>query len=215
MKSVEEIAMPLLGKIDEWSKRHEKLVVAIDGHIGAGKTTLLQYLASKRPEILAIPSDDFLMPIEARKKIFRTDPNPVKRMENDGFDFENWKKMIGNFRAEKKAFSFNAFDKASGKKNRPVKYDLNRKILVMEGVLMFHPERTDGLWDRRVYLESDIEEAGARREVRDREFFRKTGKKIPSRKNPHSMAYIFEKVLANYRASHRPAEKADLVIRVD
>ena len=214
MKSTEEIARPILNALDKWMREQSKLVVAIDGHIGAGKTTLLNYLAEQRDDVVAVPTDEFLLAIDERRKLVRAE-DPINAMETGAYDFATLERVIEDFRQDKPSISFNAFDKVSGKPDSPRTYRLQKPILLMEGAQMFRPNRIDHLWDKRVYLESNAEAAADRREARDQKIFRKIGRTVPSRHDPNSLAFTFEKVLKKYRQEVKPTEKADLVVEVD
>jgi len=202
-------------KIKEWAKETpSKLIVGLDGYTGIGKTTLLNNLAFMNSDILPVNRDDFLFSREIvreklskaidRSKIFELEVCDDKKME----DFINAFK-----KGEVSEYEINTFDPISGEVNIPKKYDFSKKIMMVEGVFMFHPELPlNKLWDKKIYLEGDIEKIDERRIKREKE---KWGKDYFPETHPDSYFRQVTTGLKRYIELYKPKEIADLVIKMD
>jgi len=210
----QKIAEKVNDAINDWVKDASKLVVAIDGYTGIGKTTLLNYLASINPDILPVNRDDFLFSREiVKEKLSKTND----RSEVFELGVCDDKKMEDFITAFKKGdvvnYKTDTFDSVSGKVDVPKSYDFSKKIMVVEGVFMFHPKlRLNKLWDKRIYLKGNIKKIDERRIKRekerwDKDYFPET----------HPDSYFRQVVigLKRYIELYKPNEIADLVLRVD
>lgn len=106
-----------------------------------------------------------------------------------------------------------AHDGISGKVNISKTYDFSKKIMVIEGVFMFHPELSRSkLWDKRIYLEGDLEKIKERRIKREKE---RWGENYFPETHPDS--YFRQVIIAldRYIDLHHPEKVADLVLKVD
>ncbi len=92
-------------------------------------------------------------------------------------------------------------------------FTLNKKILVVEGVFMFHPELAlSKFWDKRIYLHGDISQIDERRVKREKE---RWGDKYFPETHPDSYFRAVTTGLKRYIDLHKPQEAADLSLRVD
>ncbi len=207
----DEIAKQINEKIIEWSKHKSKLVVAVDGYTGIGKTTILNELAKLNSEILAIHQDDFLLSREEIKKLLQnaTDRSVVFELKNR--NSEKITQLITAFRSNTSTYSTKIIDPYTGKVDIEKSFDLSKRILVIEGVFMFHPKSLNSLWDKRIFLDGNTDTIDERRIKREKE---KWGKDYFPEDHPDSYFKQVVIALKRYRKECKPEERADLVLNV-
>ncbi len=185
-------------KIKEWARNKNKLVVAIDGYTGVGKTTLLDNLIRLNPDIVPVHWDDFIKPGKS------DDADEFSHVDHDKIE-----QVITDFRNQNGAYQTKIFNPHTGEVDTPVEYDFSKKILVMDGVFMFHPKLLDHLWDKRIYVDGNTDEIGRRRVAREKA---RWGDKYFPETHPDSLFRKLTTNLKKYRAEHKPEEKADLIL---
>ncbi|MBI3442394.1 MAG: hypothetical protein HY007_01350 [Candidatus Sungbacteria bacterium] len=90
-------------------------------------------------------------------------------------------------------------------------FDLSKRIMVIEGVFMFHPQLLNDLWDKQIYLTGDIDKIDARRIKREQE---KWGSDYFPETHPDSYFRQVTIALQRYIQQYKPEKVADLVLRV-
>ncbi len=211
-----ELAKNIARKADEkiigWAKENPKLVVAVDGYTGVGKSTLLKNLIELNPDILEVSRDDFVVSREETKKALVNAEDKSKFWELESGKNSDLEKLIQAFKEGKGSFTAKTFNPKSGELDITKTFDLTKKILVIEGVFLFHPELLNHLWDKRIYLEGNLDEIDRRRIAREKE---KWGADYFPETHPDSYIKHIIVALKRYIATHKPAEKADYILMVD
>lgn len=214
MKKTIQVASKAHKAIHLWAKGKNKLVVGIDGYTGIGKTTLLNNLAKLDSDIVVMNRDDFQIPKVKFDKLYKNnDPESRSKLfELEMNDTEKLEKVVMSFRKSNKPYKMKAYDGNSGKVNIPKVYDFSKKIMVVEGIFMFHPKLLNHLWDKKIYLKGDIKKIDARRIKREK---KRWGKDYFPETHPDSYFRQVIFALKKYQSQYRPHKSADLVIYVD
>ena len=197
--------------INVWAKDVPKLVVGIDGYTGVGKTTLLNNLAKLNPNILPVNRDGFQIPRSKFQKLYKNVEDRSHVFELEMNDSKKLKKLVQTFRNSNKLYKMKAYDGVSGKINVPKTFDLSKRIMVIEGVFMFHPKLLNKIWDKRIYLKGDIKQIDKRRIARER---KRWGKKYFPETHPDSYFRQVIIALKRYQKLYKPNKIADKVFRV-
>lgn len=207
----EEIAQKANNAIIEWARGRDKLIVAVDGYTGIGKTTLLNNLVALNPDILAVNRDDFVISTSELDKLLAKAEDKSVVWELEVTDNQAIENLIDAFRNSQSPYITKVRDDSSREISLEKTFDTSKKILVIEGVFMFHPKGLNHLWDKRIYLEGDTNEIDARRIAREKarwgdDYFPET----------HPDSYFRQVIigLKRYQATYHPEKLADLVIQI-
>lgn len=205
----QEASAVIVKSLQEWSSKSPKLVVGIDGTTAVGKTTILEQL-SEKIDVLPVHIDDFMLPISIRQTGLEHTSDPVSYFMRNWFDYQNLRRLIQAFiRDDEQPFKITSY--RTGQNPVEIQYDLSRKILVLEGILLFHPEILDDVWHRRIYLNGDEKAIRERRIQREKQ---RWGEKYINEDDPKSFWSFIFKGLAKYNLEHNPKEKADLIVKL-
>lgn len=189
---IEHVAEEITRHIGRWLHDRKNIVVGIDGYSGAGKTTLLKMLSEKNPSIRPIFMDDFVVTANTKEhllpQIKNGDTLNLQWAPVDGL--EKLRKIILDFKSDKG----------------------NNQALVVEGIFLFHPDVLDDMWDKRVYLDANKEEADSRRVKREK---KRWGEGYFPESHPDSFARLFKIAHKRYEDLYHPKERADLIICSD
>src|SRR3989344_6978735 len=154
--TIQEAVQEIDSKLREWAPEEGKLVVGIDGYTGVGKTTVLNQLATLNENILAVNQDDFLLSREATKNLLAKAKDRSQVFELENRDSKKIEDLVSAFRNGAEIYEMKVFNPVSGEIDILKSFNLSKKILVIEGVFMFHPKSLDHLWGRRIYLDGNI-----------------------------------------------------------
>lgn len=210
--TIQQAAKEINNKLAQWSKGRDKLVVAIDGYTGVGKTTLLKRLAELNNQILPVNRDDFQISRTKFESLIKNKKNRSRIFELEMNDSVKLEKLVRTFRKSNMLYKIKAYDGVTGKIIIPKVHDLSKKIMVIEGIFLFHPKLLNHILDRRIYLEGHEETIDKRRIAREKKRWGKDY--FPE---DHADSYFRQVIIAQkrYIKLYKPKEQADLVLHID
>jgi uridine kinase len=208
-----ELAKKVNKAVVLWSKNKDKLIVVIDGYTGVGKTTLLNNLANLNPDIIPVNRDDFMFSRETVREKISKAKDKSKIWELKACDNRKLKNFVKTFKNTDKIYKINTYNSVSGKINIPKTFDFSKKIMVIEGVFIFHPKLPfSKLCDKKIYLYGDIQKINRRRIKREKE---KWGREYFPENHPDSYVKQIILALERYIDKYHPEKMADLVFKID
>ena len=198
-------------QIKLWSKDQPKLIIAIDGYTGIGKTTLLKNLCSINKDILAVHRDDFLISRNKLRTLLKKAKDKSKVFELNICDDKKIEKLIKAFQKGRGFYATKIYNSKSGKIDIIKTYDLSKKIMVVEGVFLFHPKLLNHLWNKRIYLMGDIRKIDKQRVLREK---KRWGKDYFPETHPDSYFRQVTIAFKRYQKRYRPDKKAYLIVKI-
>lgn len=170
-----------------------KNVVGIDGYSGIGKTTVSYEIERTNKKVKVLHLDDYIVTANTKEKL-----EPHLAEKNEYLELE-WKN-VGNENLDSLKADIENFKKE----------DLDKNILIAEGIFFFHPIFKD-LFDKIVFLDGNEKEADERRVKREKE---RWGENYFPEDHPDSFTRLFKLAWKRYVEIYKPKEKADLVIEI-
>jgi len=198
-------------KMDEYSKKYQKLVVGIDGYSGIGKTTLLNQLIESNQNIVPVFRDDFIKPRKIIETLLKNANDRSIIMELEWCDNEKIKDLVKSFKESNGAYITKIYNSDTGDVDIEKTYDLSKQIMVIEGIFLFHPKLTGDIFDFKIFLEGDNEGADKRRRKREKE---RWGDKYFPDTHPDSYFRLAKIAFDRYCELYKPQQRADLVIKI-
>ena len=198
-------------KIREFSKSTLKLVVGIDGYSGIGKTTLLKELAKRNKQILPVFRDDFVKPRKAIEQLLRQASDKSIVMERGWVDNDNLKAFIMKYRESDAPYVVNTFNSVSGEQDLKKTFDFSKRVMVIEGIFLLHPELLGDQFDLKIFVTGDTTAADERRILREK---KRWGKDYFPETHPDSYVRLIKIAFARYEKTYNPQALADLTVKV-
>lgn len=191
--------------------------MGIEGYSGTGKSTLLKKIAERNSDILAVHRDDFLIPRSSFVERIRCSENKEKTMEYESVDVIAIRNLAHAFRTDKTSYSCvlrgdQSAGNTSGEADIPFHFDCSKRIMLLEGVWLYHPKLFDDIFDYRVVLNTDQEAADERRRQRE---MTKWGDSYMPDTHPDSYFRLFKIAYNEYLEKYSPVEKADLIVNIE
>ncbi len=169
-------------------------------------------MVSLDPNILAVNRDDFQISKSEFEKLYKNTADRSRIFELEMNDSAKLEKLIQTFRTSNEPYQIQAYDGTTGELSIPKTFDLSKRVMVVEGVFMFHPKLLNSIWDRRIYLKGDIDRIDERRIKREKE---RWGEKYFPETHPDSYFRQVIIALKRYAELYKPETKVDLVLDVD
>lgn len=209
----ERIAKKINEKIKSWLKDQAKLVVAVDGYAGSGKTTVADFVAKKNHEVLAVHLDDFIKHWKDRKRMIEQAKDKSKVFEYNWYRYDDLEKLIRLFKNKNKgSIKFKTYDYEKNDFGSPKSFDLSKKILVINGIFLFHPKhKISKELDKRIYLDIDFAKADKKRIAREK---KKWGKDYIPESYPDNWTKYYKEAYQRYVKEYKPQRVSDLVFKI-
>jgi uridine kinase len=192
-------------------KDKQKIIVGIDGYSGMGKTTILAKLAQRNPNFAVINRDDFTISRKSYVALLEQAEDKSIVWETKILDLQKIYNLIDAFRASNSEYQTTIFNPKSGECDIEKRFDLSKRILVIEGIFLFHPKQLKDTFDVRIFLDGDMEATDERRRKREKE---KLGKDYFPDDHPDSYCRQIKIAFDRYLKVHKPKEFADIVVSV-
>jgi len=203
--NVEEILEEINNRVED----NKKLVVGIDGYSGIGKTTLLDSLIENNKDILFVYRDDFIKPRKVTKKLLENTDDKSKIMELEWCDDQRIRDLINKFRNSNELYTTKTYNPRTGEVNIDKTFDLSKKILIIEGIFLFHPKLIGDVFDLKIFIDGDMEAADQRRIKREK---KRWGKDYFPHDHPDSYFKLVKIAFERYLRLYNPKELADIVV---
>lgn len=206
----QKIAQRINKKIESWQKERGRLVIGIEGYSASGKTTVADCLALENPGIVIIHLDDLLKSSAERAAMMNSGDDRSKVFELKWYRYDLLDRIVKKFK-KSLPFSVKIYD-YDLKKTVTRTYDLSKKILVIEGIFLFHPEHAiSEVFDKKIYLDVNFQQADSRRVRREK---KRWGKQYVDENHPDSYVIPFKEAYRRYFKTHHPERLADLTIKI-
>lgn len=193
------------------ARRDGKIIIAIDGFSGSGKTTFLKRLAQRNRAILPVYIDDFINTRKKRRALLRAAKDKTRVMELEWNNVRKIRQLLRAYRTSDKKYSMVVYNPKTDRYDRIMYFDLSKKILVLEGIFLFHPKLYKNAFDIRIFLDIDAKLAEARRVKREK---KRWGNNYVPETRSDSFIKLFKITYSKYVKKHRPKQLADYVIKV-
>ena len=206
-------ALEIWHHIQDWSETTPRLLIAMDGYAGSGKTTLTNTLLALHPhhmEVLHL--DDFIEPVEKRMHMIQTFPDPSVPFEKHWYRFDMLKDILTAYK-EHRASSYEAtlYDFEKNTISKKHTYDLSKKILLVEGIFLLHPENAlSTCFDKKIFLSTPFATADGRRIQREKE---KWGEEYQEESHPDNWTKYFITAYKRYYSQYQPERLSDIVMK--
>jgi uridine kinase len=202
----------LLKIIRSWSLSDEKIVIGIDGYSGAGKTTLLHSIEKHTDDFLVVNRDDFAIPREQFKRNFEkmnSETEKIHLLVDNTIDVEELVSLLKTYKTNNEKILWNVRDEISGIKDKKKRFDFSKKVLIIEGIFLFHSNELADLLDKKIFINIDPELADSRRRNRE---MKKWGKDYFPDTHPDSYSRLIKIGFIDYLMNENPIAQADFVI---
>jgi len=211
-ESTNHLAFEINSTIQSWSKENPRLIVALDGYTGVGKTTISNEIEKINSNILVIHQDDFLISKLDLENLLKAAIDKSEVFELKNIDYRNLESVLAKYKAGEMVCKIKVFNSKTGCADIDKVYDLSKNVVLVEGIFMFHPDGINRIWDRRIYLDGNIEEINRRRVQREKT---RWGKDYFPEDHPDS--YLGQVIVAlnRYIKKYRPEKLADIVFNID
>jgi len=208
----EHIAKKICREIKVWKKDHAKLIVAIDGYAGSGKTTVGNFIAKHDKDVLSVHLDDFINHWQVRKQMIEKSRDKSKVFEYHWYRYDDLERLIKAFLSGKESIKLKTYDYDKNDFNPKQTFDLSKKVLVIDGVFLFHPKHIITKYmHKNIYLDTDFAKADKKRIARDKKKF---GKNYLPDNHPDNWVRYFKIAYERYVADYVSFKKVDMLIKV-
>jgi len=209
----EYIAKKICREIDVWKKGHDKLIIAIDGYAGSGKTTISNFIAKYNKDVLSVHIDDFIKHWKVRKQTIEDAKDKSKVFEHYWYRYDDLERLIKAFLSGKKSIILEIYDYKKNDFSPKQLFNLSKNIMVLDGVFIFHPKHSiTKLINKRIYIDTNFAKADEKRSAREK---KELGVKNISENHPDNWVRYFKQSYKKYILKYSPAEKADLLFKID
>lgn len=209
MKMKNDLAQTANLAMSEWSRQMDKLVVGIDGYPGVGKSTLASELLKINHNILLVERDDFSIERSVFEAMLAKAEDRTQSFEFDMTDLPRLRQFILAYKTNDNQQTNVGYNRVTGKLDVQKTYDFSKSILLVEGVFLFHAELTDDLFDRRIFLQGNLEQVAKRRVAREKA---RWGEEYFPEDHPDSYFRLAIQAFDRYVATQHPKQRADLVL---
>ncbi|HUC96504.1 MAG TPA: hypothetical protein VMR16_02455 [Candidatus Saccharimonadales bacterium] len=202
----------LLEKMESWILPDNKIIIGIDGYSGAGKTTLAQSIEKRSDVFLVVNRDDFAIPRKEFADSFtklKTEVEKVRLLVNNTIDVDELASFLKMYKNTNDKIAWRVRDGVSGLKDKQKIFDFSKKVLIIEGIFLFHSRKLQELIDKKIFIDTNIELADNRRRAREMD---KWGNDYFPDTRPDSYSRLIKLGFIDYLNNERPMNQADLVI---
>lgn len=198
--------------LSTWVKDSNRIIIGLDGYAGSGKTTIAHELLALYPEDMeVIHLDDFIQPVEKRIAMIHTFSDPSVAFEKYWYRLDILQEILIAYKKNvRTSFKVPVYDFDTNTLSKEHTYDLSKKILLVEGVFLFHPENPlSEYFDKKIFLTTPFHIADSRRIQREKE---KWGEHYLDESHPDNWTRHFITAYKRYYSTYHPESVCDLEI---
>ncbi|MBI2086564.1 MAG: hypothetical protein HYT69_00070 [Candidatus Zambryskibacteria bacterium] len=208
----ERIAKKICQEVKVWKKDHAKLIVAVDGYAGSGKTTVGNFIAKHDKDVLSVHLDDFINHWKIRKQKIEKAKDKPKIFEYHWYRYDDLERLVKAFLSGKKSIKLKTYNYDKNDFNPKQTFDLSKKVLVIDGIFLFHPKHTLTKYiHKNIYLDADFAKADKKRIAKEKKKF---GKKYLPDNHPNNWVRHFKRAYKRYIDQYTPKKVSDLVFKI-
>ncbi len=187
------------------------MLIGIDGYSASRKTTIADLVGQKNRSVAVVHLDDLLKASTERVKLMRLSKDQSKVFELQWYRYNVLNEIVKQWQVgRKRTYSVRVYD-FDKKKYAIRRYDISRRILLIEGIFLYHPRHSiSQKFDKRIYLDVDFDKADVRRTHREK---KRWGKEYVDEHHPDSFVRPFKQAYRRYYKKYHPDQIADFVIK--
>ena len=167
----------------------------------------LRELIKNNQDIIPVFRDDFIKSRKIIGGLLKNTNDKSKVMELEWCDNEKIRDLTDSFKKGDEEYITKIYNPDTGDVDIEKVFDLSKKIMIIEGIFLFHPKLIDDIFDLRIFLQGDNEVADEKRRKREKE---RWGDQYFPDTHPDSYFRLVKIAFDRYYKLYNPQQRSDL-----